>query len=167
MSILRPLRAISDTVDSLVRIAVVVSTAAFTLLIFVSVVSRYVANVSILFSVEVSKLLFVWSAFLGATTAYKRHVHIRFEFMSRIIGWKGRLATDVLLYLSALVFFSYILVYGLRFARIVWRTYLPVLALSQGWLYVPVYITAAIFILHSLRLLGDRVVAWNDTEGSE
>ena len=166
MSVLPPLEWASDFVDRLVQHLVVLTSAAFTLVIFVAVLSRYIFNFSLVYYVEASKILFVWSAFLGATVAYKRHVHIRFEFMSRLLGPTGRSVTDILLYLSALVFFVYVFVYAVRFTRIIWNTSLPVLTLSQGWLYVPVFVSAALFFLHSLRLLLETILSLKSREGS-
>ena len=153
----RALTALSDGADAVATWTTIVTTIAFTLLIFVAVVTRYAFRVSLVFSVEISKLLFVWSAFLAATVAYKRKAHIRFEFINMILGPRGTALTDVALYLSAIIFFQMLFRHAIRFTRIIWRTYLPVLGLSQGWLYVAVVVSSALFFVHSSALLAQAI----------
>ena len=140
-------------VDKAVRWATVVLGGSFTLLVFLSVLTRYVFNAPILFSQEVSKLLFIWSAFLAATIAFRGHQHIRFEFLDAILKPKGKAITDILLYSACLVFFVVVGVNAVKFTRIIWGTSLPVLKMSQGWLYVSVIVSSVIFLLHSIDLL--------------
>lgn len=153
----------SDLLDAVTRVATIITTVAFTLLVFVSVLTRYVFEHPILFAQEVSKLLFVWSAFLAATIAFRRKAHIRFEFLNHRFGRRGLLATDLLLYVFSIVLFAIVFVHGIRFTRIVWPTILPVLTVSQGWLYVPVVVTAVIFIVHSLRLGLDTIAEFRSS----
>lgn len=152
----------SSLLDVSASVVIIVSAIAFALLIFVAVLSRYVFRTSLIFSVEISKLLFVWSAFLAATVGFKRKSHIRFEFLNNLLGPRGLVATDILLYASSVVFFQVILSYSVRFTRIIWGTSLPVLGLSQGWLYVSVIVSSIIFIIHALDLLIDAVVSATD-----
>jgi len=160
----------SEIVDRLVRIITVALAAGFTLLIFTSVLTRYVFNHPIMFSQEVSKLLFIWSAFLSATIAFRKHLHIRFEFLNSVLGEKGKIITDLILYVTCLVFFSVVFFYSIQWTRIIWGTYLPVLELSQGWLYVSVIVSSAIFFVHSLELLFqtvERYLQLGKVEGSQ
>lgn len=152
-SIRRVVHTASNKGDAVAKWLTVTSAIMFTLLVFLAVLTRYVLRVSLIFSVEISKLLFVWSAFLAATVAYKRKAHIRFEFLNALLGPRGIAVTDLILYLFALAFFQTLLRNGIRFTRIVWPTYLPVLGLSQGWLYMAVNVSAVLFILHTLSLL--------------
>ena len=144
---------LSNTINSIVRGLTILLATGFTLLIFTAVLTRYVFNLPIMFSQEVSKLLFIWSAFMAATIAFKNQQHIRFEFLNSLMGVRGKLLTDLLLYLACLLFFSVVLVKSIEWTRIIWGTYLPVLELSQGWLYVSVIVSSAIFLIHSLDLL--------------
>lgn len=146
--------------DWLIRVLVVITTTCFTALIFAAVLTRYVLNISIIWSVEMSKLLFIWSAFLSATVAFRRKAHIRFEFLNQVLGPRGIALTDIVFYLSALILFRIFIVYGTRFARIVWGTTLPVMDVSQGWLYVPVVFSGIVMAIHSLPMLGQSVVAF-------
>ena len=149
----------SGGLDRLVCGATVLSTASFTLLIFISVLSRYVFNFSILFSQEVSKLLFIWACFLAATVAYRRKAHIRFEFIDRLLHRRNRLISDVLVHSTSLVFFLCILVESVSYFRQIWETYFPLIGISQGWLYVSVTVAALVLIVHNLWFLAESITA--------
>jgi TRAP-type C4-dicarboxylate transport system permease small subunit len=144
---------VSNGLDRIMRICTALLTAGFTVLIFVTVLSRYVFNFSILFSQEVSKLLFIWSCFFAATIAYKQMAHIRFEFSESFLGRKGVLATDVLIHALSLVFFGLICGESVSYVRQIWETYFPLIGISQGWLYVSVLIASIIFLVHNISFL--------------
>lgn len=149
----------SDRLDRLVCWATALSTASFTLLIFVTVLSRYVFNFSILFSQEVSKLLFIWACFLAATITYKRKAHIRFEFIDNLLKQRSLLVSDVLIHSTSLVFFGCVLVESISYFRQIWETYFPIIGISQGWLYVSVTTSALILIVHNLWFLYASIVS--------
>lgn len=159
MNLSANLTRISNGLDRMMRIGTALLTAGFTALIFVTVLSRYVFNFSILFSQEVSKLLFIWSCFLAATIAYKQMAHIRFEFAESFLGPKGVLVTDVLIHALSLVFFGLIFGESISFVRQIWETYFPLIGISQGWLYVSVLMASIIFLVHNLSFLIDSLAA--------
>jgi TRAP-type C4-dicarboxylate transport system permease small subunit len=144
---------VSDLVNKLSSLIVIISTALFACLVFISVVFRYAFNHSILYSVELSKLLFIWSCFFAATIAFKNNNHIRFEFITSKIGKKGVVVTDYLIYASSLLFFTVLLVNSIEFTAAIWNTQFPILGYSQGWNYVPVILSSILFIIHSLDFL--------------
>lgn len=144
------IRRLSDLVDYLARWFTVILTVGFTLVIFGSVLSRYVFHHPILFAQGVGKVLFVWACFMAATIAYKRHKHIRFEFLSRVLGNRGLYLTDIIVYISGLVFFIFLFINSLSFTIQIWGTFFPIIGISQGWLYISEIIASAIFSLHSI-----------------
>ena len=161
------IKKISHGLDLLIRISTALLTAGFTVLIFATVLSRYVFNFSILFSQEVSKLLFIWSCFFAATVAYKQLAHIRFEFAETFLGRKGVLLTDVLIHSLSLVFFGLIFGQSISFIRQIWETYFPLIGISQGWLYVSVLISSIVFLFHNTSFFLDSLRSlkkWNEDE---
>jgi TRAP-type C4-dicarboxylate transport system permease small subunit len=144
------LTRISNGLDRLMRFGTALLTAGFTVLIFVTVLSRYVFNFSILFSQEVSRLLFIWCCFFAATVAYKQMAHIRFEFAASFLGKRGVLISDVFIHALSLVFFGLIFGESISFVHQIWETYFPLIGISQGWLYASVLIASVIFLVHNL-----------------
>ena len=56
--------------------ATAVLLAAIALIVALEVVSRYILNVSLAWSEEIARHLFIWASFLGAGVALKRGAHI-------------------------------------------------------------------------------------------
>lgn len=159
MNLPENLLRISNGLDRIMRVGTALLTAGFTILIFITVLSRYVFNFSILFSQEVSKLLFIWSCFFAATIAYKQMAHIRFEFAESFLGQKGVLVTDILIHSLSLVFFGLIFLESISFVRQIWETYFPLIGISQGWLYVSVLVSSIIFLVHNFSFFMDSLEA--------
>jgi len=143
---------ISDFLNRIVRSVLFLTTLSFAGLIFTGVVFRYVIKHPLIFSVEIAKLLFIWSAFFAATVAYKEKKHIRFQFLNAFLKERGLELNELIIRISGCFFFIILLFYAVRFTKIVWPTFFPVLNLSQGWLYVSVIVALVILIVHSIDL---------------
>jgi TRAP-type C4-dicarboxylate transport system permease small subunit len=157
MTYVKAIHRASDQVNRIVKFLVATGCASFALLLFAGVVARYFLHHPLIFSAEISKLLFIWSTFLATSVAYKEKAHIRFEFFNKIIGKRGVKISEIVIRFSAGLFFSIVLVKSIEFASKIWQTYFPVLSLSQGWLYVAVIISMSTMILHSLSLFFEAV----------
>jgi TRAP-type transport system small permease protein len=68
----------------------VIALAAMVLLVFGNVVLRYAFNSGITVSEEISRWLFVWLTFLGATVALKEHGHLGTDLLVSRLGVTGR-----------------------------------------------------------------------------
>lgn len=140
----------SEIINTVVEYFTILFIASFTIIIFVSVLSRYIFNFPIIFSVEISKLSFVWACFFAATVAYKKKAHIRFEFSARILGKKGVNIANLFIHFLTLIFFILMFTKSIIFIRQIWETYFPVTGISQGWLYVSEAVALVVFICHNL-----------------
>src|SRR6059036_2757500 len=60
----------------LLKLIIVLCLAVMVVLVFGNVVLRYAFNSGITVSEELSRWLFVWLTFLGATVAMKEHTHL-------------------------------------------------------------------------------------------
>ncbi len=167
MLYLDKIKKISDGLDGLMQPCTALLVAGFTILIFATVLSRYLFNFSILFSQEVSILVLIWACFFAATIAYKKMAHIRFEFAGNFLGRKGVLITDVLIHSLSLVFFGLILVQSISYVRQIWETYFPLIGISQGWIYVSVLISSVVFLIHNTSFFLESLRSlkkWNKNE---
>lgn len=149
---------LSTTVDKIVSWATVLLTAGFSCLIFTSVLSRYFFDFTILFSQEVSKLLFIWACFFAATITYKRNAHIRFEFIDRFLSPSVLKLSDLTIHTLSFIFFLVIFFKSISYVSQIWETYFPLIGISQGWLYVSVIIASGVFLIHNLSFLIDTIL---------
>jgi len=83
--------------------------AAMALAVFINVVLRYGFGSGIPASEELSRLLFVWMVFIGATAAYARGEHMAFTALLRpfrqhaLMPWVARLIHGLVVLAAALV----------------------------------------------------------------
>lgn len=147
------LRRLSDWTDGLARLLVVPIGTAFILIVFFGVLTRYVFRAPIITSIELARLGFVWSCFLGAALGVKRQKHVQFVFLVEHVGRVGRrLIRTVVSGLSS-GFFLFLVIKGIEMVQAVQGTYFPALGLSQVWLYLPVPLSGAFMCMHALAFL--------------
>lgn len=114
------------------------------------VLFRYVLHTSLVWSLEVNRILFVWVVFLGLTIGWKRGEHIRFDFLRRALPPGLQRSADLFVELVGLGFFLFVLRQGLPLLDLAWTTTFPTLRISQGWLYLAVPVGAAIAAFHGV-----------------
>ncbi len=152
------MRQLNTLFDKLVFAATAISSIAFFIIIIVAVASRYIFKMPILASIELSRLLFVWSCFLAAAMAYRRRAHVAITFIfdlfpARLQKWMTMLLHLLILSFLVLVFYQSILVTSL-----LWPSRLPMLQITQSWFYLPVPVVSLIMMLYTLEFLWDDLV---------
>jgi TRAP-type C4-dicarboxylate transport system permease small subunit len=93
----------------LLKFVIVACLALMVVLVFGNVVLRYAFNSGITVSEELSRWLFVWLTFLGATVAMKEHAHLGMDsVVSRLPAWGKKacfVASHVLMLYAVYLFF--------------------------------------------------------------
>jgi len=145
--------------------SVVVSCALFVCVVLLGVLTRYVFKTPILGSVEFSRLFFLWSCFLAASLAYYQKAHISISFFSDLLPTSWLKATNIFGYGAQLLFFFVILIKSIEVVQVLWYTDLPMLNITQGWLYLPVPVAMFFMSLFCLEFFLDAFTTLpKDTE---
>lgn len=147
------LRRLSDWTDRLARILLVPIGIAFIAVVFLGVLTRYVFRAPIVTSVELARIGFVWSAFLGAAVCMKNEKHTQFLFLLDRLRGVARRVVKVTIGLLSVGFFFFVTVKGIEMVQAVQDTYFPALGWSQVWLYLPVPLCCAFMLVHSIGFL--------------
>ncbi len=153
------LRRFSDWVDVATRWVAVPIGIATVLIVFFEVLMRYVFRAPIITSVELARLGFVWSCFLGAALGVKRGAHIRFVFFLERRGTVGRALLQLAVSLLSTAFFAFMVLKGVEMTQRVYETYFPALGFSQVWLYLPLPLSAAIMLVHGVAFVASDLAA--------
>ena len=90
------------------EVILVFVTIVMILLIFFQVISRRFLNVSLAWSEELSRILFVWSVWLAVPYAVIKGRHIRLEVLPEVVGNKAKFVLDMLFFLVSAAFFAYV-----------------------------------------------------------
>lgn len=147
------LKGVSDWTDRLARILLVPIGIGFIGVVFLGVLTRYVLRAPIITSVELARIGFVWSAFLGAAVCLKNEKHTQFLFLLDKLRGTPRGAVQVTIALLSVGFFSVVTLKGIQMVQAVQDTYFPALGWSQMWLYLPVPVCCAFMLVHSVAFL--------------
>jgi len=134
-----------------------VTAGGFFTVIIIGVIMRYVVKEPFLGSHEVSRLLFIWATFLSASLAYRRMSHIAISFFVDQLPEIPEKIISAIVYLLTLLFFLILGYHSLSVIRDLWPTSLPVLGISQGWLYIPLPVMAVIVALFCIEQMQDTI----------
>lgn len=125
-------------------------------LLIVSVFSRYVFQLPIIASVELTRLAFVWATFLGIAAGVKRGVHVRVIAFVSTLPDALRGLTIYLVHGSILVFALLMVWEGWGLTLRMLPTTFPALGVSQAWLYAVLPVSGALMTLHAFSGLLSR-----------
>ena len=134
-----------------------ITAGGFFTVIIAGVIMRYVIKEPFLGAHEVSRLLFIWATFLSASLAYRRMSHIAISFFIDKLPEKPEKMISAVIYLLTLLFFLILGYHSIDVIRDLWPTFLPVLGISQGWLYIPLPVMAVIVTLFCTEQIQDTI----------
>jgi TRAP-type transport system small permease protein len=113
----------------------VIALALMVVMVFGNVVLRYAFNSGITESEELSRWLFIWVIFLGATVAVRDRAHMGTDMLvARLPAPLQRVV--LLLGYALMLFVTWLMLTGsLAQTRINWDAEAPVTGLSMAWIY--------------------------------
>lgn len=79
-------------------------------LVFIQVIMRYVFNASLSWSEELTRYIFIWQIWLGASIGLRDKKHIKVEVIQSILKPKMALVMDIvanLIWMAACIYFIY------------------------------------------------------------
>ena len=150
------LKRTSDAVNRATELVLVPIVGFLTLLLIVSVFSRYVFQLPIITSIEMTRLAFIWACFLGVAAGVKRGVHVRVVAGVMLLPASIQAMTIWLVHGSFLVFGAMMVWYGSRLTVQMSGTTFPTLGISQSWMFLALPVTGALMVLHALSGLLSR-----------
>ena len=137
-----------------------------TILVFSSVVLRYVLNSPVTWSEELASLLFAWLTFVGAYVGFRTHSHIRIDTLTMLLppgvrsGLRRAVDAGVLLVLSVFVW------QGFSLVTTTWSLEFPAMEISRGYLYLSLPIGACLMLVAILLSSRGDVGERENAEGS-
>ena len=153
-------------------VLVVVGMALMSLLVFSNVVLRYGFNSGIAFSVEFSRVLFVWIIFLGSAVALAKGVHLSVDTLVARLPRKARFACFVVSY-GLMFWCCWLLAKGSWSLSVIeWNNRAALSGLPVGLTYAAALVAAITMALclvvglwHSLR--GTFPATWAGRDAAE
>lgn len=155
------MRAANKLILSAVSAVTAILAGLLVALVLTNVAGRYLLGTGITWAEELSRLLFVWTVFLGAYIALCRKGHMAIVMVVDRIPAPVRRVVAVIGWVLVLAFICAIAFTGFRLAFATWgfgRT-TPILRISAAWGYLAVPVSAVLMILPTLTEIVD---AWRN-----
>lgn len=96
----------------------IVSLAFNTLLVFFQIIMRTVFNTSLAWSEELSRYIFIWQIWIGASVAYSHDAHIQVDLIYSIVkGEKGKKIIKIIVDILWLAFNIFLVVSGFELCK--------------------------------------------------
>ena len=120
--------------------------AALVLILFAQVLLRYVFDIGLVWSEELSKAIFVWIVFISISLQVYSNTYLEFSFLREKIR-KNQMLVYAFIRVCILVFFVVIGYYGYVYTVVSKAQIMYALKLSMSYLYMIIPISAALSIL--------------------
>lgn len=152
--------------DNIEEFLMLVFLGAMTLIMGIQVLSRYVLGMSLSWSEELTRYLFIWSGFLSVSYCTRRCVSIKIEQFVAIFPRRGKAMFKVVNHTVELILFIYILPYA-------WKYFYSAVLSGQTSpaLGLPMYYVQAApmvgFALCAFRVLQRWVIEFHVVRGKE
>lgn len=124
---------------------------ALVLLVTWQVFTRFILNNPSAFSEELAKYCFVWLVLFGAAFVFGENGHMRIEFIQDLLPTKFKMAVQIFIELSIIVFSSLVLLSGgLTITKLAWTQMSAAIQIPVGYLYSVMPICGAIVIFYCI-----------------
>ena len=135
-------------IDRTTAAAACTAAAGMTLVVIAEVFARYVLSSSMAFSNELSRVLFVWTIFLGMPLALSRGRHVGISILDRVLPQAGARGAIRASTVAALVALSVVFFKSIELAARNWDQTLNTMSVSAGVYYLPIPIGIGVTIIY-------------------
>lgn len=133
--------------DRVVGWTLAANLGCMTVLVFVSVLFRYVLNRPLAWTEELASLLFAWLTFVGAYVGFRTRSHIRIDTLGILLPPSVRRAVRAGVDLCVLALLAIFIWQGLALTVTTWSLEFPAMEISRGYLYASLPIGACLMVL--------------------
>lgn len=124
--------------------AMVVTTAS-------QVASRYLLNISLVWTEELGRHLMIWMVFLASTVIYRRGQHIKIDLLGERLPRRARLLLGLLVTLVLAYFFYLMVQYGWELTTRTMNQRSSAMRYPMGYAYASLPVGGVLLLLYSLE----------------
>jgi len=117
------------------------------ILLFSNIVARELLSISLVWTNEVSLILFAWAIFLGAAVAFARGARIRFTFLVDRLAPQTRELSNILTTWAGALVLIVLFVISVKLVQMSWNQQLTSIPVSVGWHIVCLPVGTAVALL--------------------
>lgn len=148
----------SDAVDNITKVLLVVILSVMALVVFAQVLFRYALQLPLFWTEEFARYCLVWASLLGAGIAFKRGEHIAVTYLTdRFLPGRKSLVTSFMVDILVLTILVIILLGGISLVMMTVSQISPALRIPMAIPYMAIPIGSAIMIIHQLAAFYKRL----------
>ena len=144
------LTPISDVLDKICSVAIVVMLGAMVAITGAQIICRTWFT-ALSWSDEVTRYLLIWSTFLGATVVYRHNGHISVTLLRDAVGPRLAKVLRVLVHVICFALFAVLLHYSSLYCMKLKKT-ATALPIKMKYIYSCIPVSMGIMMLHSLLM---------------
>lgn len=121
---------------------------AMVLVVVLQIIFRFILRISVPWTEELSRLLFIYIGFFGTAIAVREKELIVIDLLLQRVPAKVQKILNVCIYILSFSFFTILLIGGIRVYRKVKETYFATMSfVSNGWIYIALIIGMGMTLL--------------------
>jgi len=117
----------------------------------INVLLRYAFNFSFAWAPELTRYLFIWVSFLGATYVLTQKKHLTMDALLQRLSIKVREFIEVFHSIIIIFFLTAIVIFGFRMAKISSNVTSPAMQISMVYIYLALPISSLIMLGYIIR----------------
>ncbi len=152
----RPLLVISDFLNRICEVALIILLAAMAVVVFLQVLFRYILHLPLFWTEEFARYCLVWASLLGAAVALKRGEHIAVTFFLDNFPKRAARALTVVAQISVILILAVMAWGGIKLVLVTSAQISPALRISMAVPYLALPIGSVIMLFHVLSSMMQR-----------
>lgn len=125
------------------------------LFIFSQVVARFILNMPLSWTEEISRHIMIWMAFIATSVAYRHGAHLSIDLLATSINPKARLVLRIFFLLIIIAFLTFMVKYGIELTQKTVNQRSSSLQYSMSYVYLAVPTSGIIMIIFSIEKIID------------
>lgn len=121
------------------------------LLVNVQIVCRFVLSVGVPWTEEISRLLFIWLAYVGAAIGLREGTLIVIDTLPQALGPRAKAWLEAPVRILSVAVILFLFAASIPLVRSVWSTTLATVDwISNGWAYLAFTVSFGLMLIHSI-----------------
>ena len=155
--LLRYLKWLSDKLNEISIISVILMLLSMTFIVFAQVISRYLFKNSISWSEEIARWLMIWIVFLGSGIAVKYGEHIGLSFIFDRFQGKVKATVSLLINIGILIFLYFCVVKSFAMYKFIINQKTAAAMISMAWPFSAVPVGSIIMAVHIILFMLENI----------
>ena len=151
------MRWFTNILNKIIEYGLIISLALLSIIVSLEVFSRYFFKISLLWSTDINRFLFIYLVFLGAVIGVRDQSHLNIDVLTKKFPKKLQKLLNIIINLIILVFLIILVTAGLIFVLSSITQVTPYLRISISYYYLAIPLSAIVMIYFLFFHLKDQI----------